>query len=275
MDGVATSSLASTWAITGTATSLGISLQVDPVQAGGGLNPQLRLDGFHDGSVRLHFVYGVGSFEDEPDTHILRSLAVTSISTGPESVSDWESYVFDDPVPTENHRLVSDDHFGFQGGGRSGIMSESQLVLDDSNSPSTGELVSGWWTRSNSLLVENDHNGGVLNGRVIVGWRWRADNAGSDPLTLRARPIGDGGARFFFVYDDREPPTIQFRRGRSNDDDAVDLSDAAFTLNWLFLGGRTPPSPGPFRCGLDETSDGLGCGRYDACPVDLPGRPTR
>lgn len=31
-----------------------------------------------------------------------------------------------------------------------------------------------------------------------------------------------------------------FRRGDGNDDSAVDIADAIFTLNWLFLGGRAP-----------------------------------
>jgi hypothetical protein len=33
---------------------------------------------------------------------------------------------------------------------------------------------------------------------------------------------------------------IAFRRGDCNDDGTVDISDAQFALNWLFLGGPTP-----------------------------------
>ena len=52
----------------------------------------------------------------------------------------------------------------------------------------------------------------------------------------------------------------------SNDDGKVDISDGVHTLAFLFLGGDAPPTPGPFGCGGDPTADGLGecasrCGR--------------
>jgi hypothetical protein len=83
-----------------------------------------------------------------------------------------------------------------------------------------------------------------------------------------------------------------FRRGDSNADGRVDISDAVYTLNWLFLGGAVPPcldaadvddsgeiditdghgvnvflflggspppAPGPFACGGDPTPDELTC----------------
>jgi len=40
----------------------------------------------------------------------------------------------------------------------------------------------------------------------------------------------------------------------------VDISDASYTLNFLFLGGPEPPAPGVGSCGADPTADGL-----DAC----------
>jgi hypothetical protein len=83
-------------------------------------------------------------------------------------------------------------------------------------------------------------------------------------------------------------PFNQFRRGDSNRDGAIDLSDGSFILNFLFIGGTPPPcrdaadtddsgeldisdginvfnflfagtdpppSPGPFECGSDPTED--------------------
>ncbi|MEM7235925.1 MAG: hypothetical protein AAF517_27405, partial [Planctomycetota bacterium] len=50
----------------------------------------------------------------------------------------------------------------------------------------------------------------------------------------------------------------------ANDDNAVDLSDSLHVLAFNFLGGNPPPAPFP-RCGLDETKDSLGCESYDPC----------
>ncbi len=44
----------------------------------------------------------------------------------------------------------------------------------------------------------------------------------------------------------------------ANDDSQVDISDAAFTLGYLFLGGPQPPAPYP-RCGTDDSDEALGC----------------
>ena len=50
----------------------------------------------------------------------------------------------------------------------------------------------------------------------------------------------------------------------ANDDGSVDLSDAVFVLAFLFQGG--PPPPAPFgECGVDPTSDVLGCDSYRFC----------
>ncbi|MBI4607330.1 MAG: VCBS repeat-containing protein, partial [Planctomycetes bacterium] len=95
-----------------------------------------------------------------------------------------------------------------------------------------------------------------------------------------------------------------FHRGDSNGDGGVDISDAVFTLGWLFSGGREPscleaanvdngpavdisdpiallnylfasgpaprePGPTPEPCGLDPDPDGsaldLGCAEYTRC----------
>ncbi len=50
----------------------------------------------------------------------------------------------------------------------------------------------------------------------------------------------------------------------SNDDGAVDLSDAVRTFGFLFLGDDPPPAPGPFTPGIDPTNDSLTCNQYPA-----------
>ena len=45
----------------------------------------------------------------------------------------------------------------------------------------------------------------------------------------------------------------------------IDISDAVFLLAGLFLGGRTPPPPFA-NCGVDPTTDVLGCNSSRHCP---------
>ncbi len=44
----------------------------------------------------------------------------------------------------------------------------------------------------------------------------------------------------------------------SNDDGVINLADSLATLEYLFRGGSPPPIPGPIDCGIDETEDLLG-----------------
>jgi hypothetical protein len=44
----------------------------------------------------------------------------------------------------------------------------------------------------------------------------------------------------------------------------VDLSDAIYTLGFIFLGTAGPPAPG-LECGYDFTADDLFCGEYLPC----------
>jgi hypothetical protein len=111
-----------------------------------------------------------------------------------------------------------------------------------------------------------------------------------------------------FGGEDRQPLTITvgdgpralFRRGDANGDGGVDLSDAVYTLSFLFGGGPTPdcrdaadadddqelsitdaiyslgylflsgeppPAPGPASCGDDPTADALPeCVAQRNCP---------
>ncbi|MBI4601217.1 MAG: hypothetical protein HY721_04570, partial [Planctomycetes bacterium] len=63
----------------------------------------------------------------------------------------------------------------------------------------------------------------------------------------------------------------------ANDDGLLDLSDAVFTIAYLFLGGEPPPYPFP-ACGPDLSLDALECRELAACaaePVLLPAGPGR
>lgn len=55
----------------------------------------------------------------------------------------------------------------------------------------------------------------------------------------------------------------------SNGDGTIDLTDAVYGLAYLFQGGPPPPAPGPLECGsLAEAV--LGCERYPACASPQP-----
>ena len=49
-----------------------------------------------------------------------------------------------------------------------------------------------------------------------------------------------------------------------NNDGQADISDAVFILSYHFLGGRPPPPPGP-DCGKDPEGGDLGCKSYTGC----------
>jgi len=56
--------------------------------------------------------------------------------------------------------------------------------------------------------------------------------------------------------------------GDSDDSGTIDISDAVYLLDFLFLGG--PPPPPPVRvCGIDRTADALACGAHSACPAPV------
>lgn len=53
----------------------------------------------------------------------------------------------------------------------------------------------------------------------------------------------------------------------SNDDGIVNISDPIAALGFLFLGDPAPPAPGPADCGSDPTADQLpACGQQPDCP---------
>jgi Zn-dependent metalloprotease len=50
----------------------------------------------------------------------------------------------------------------------------------------------------------------------------------------------------------------------ANDDNKLDISDGIFVLTYLFVGGAPLPDPGPQNCGQDPT-DSIGCDSYEGC----------
>ena len=51
----------------------------------------------------------------------------------------------------------------------------------------------------------------------------------------------------------------------STNDGNVDVTDAILLFNYLFLGGTAPAAPGPVSCGPDTGEDDLDCASYNSC----------
>ena len=51
----------------------------------------------------------------------------------------------------------------------------------------------------------------------------------------------------------------------ADDNGAINLTDAVYTLNFLFLGGTEIPEPAGAECGVDPTEDELGCANPPNC----------
>jgi Tol biopolymer transport system component len=87
---------------------------------------------------------------------------------------------------------------------------------------------------------------------------------GSGPVFVRGNADGQGSiditdALFSLTYlflGGTQPPCLE--AADANDDGKMDLTDATYTLGFLFLGGPAPPPPYPDP-GPDPTADLLGC----------------
>jgi PKD repeat protein len=138
-------------------------------------------------------------------------------------------------------------------------------------------------------------NGDRARGRQVT---YIYENAGEYMLSLTVitedRRVSLGIQQGIEVLDAQH---IVFRRGDSNTDSALDISDAIFTLSYLFADGASPSCgdaadsnddgvldiadaiamlshlfaaagdlPAPFgQCGIDPTVDELGCLEYAGC----------
>jgi hypothetical protein len=77
------------------------------------------------------------------------------------------------------------------------------------------------------------------------------------------KDITDAMVVLLHLFQGGEPPTCQDAED-GNDDGKIDLGDAVYLLNRLFLGGQRFPVPS-LHCGLDPTDDDLDCQGQQAC----------
>ena len=67
-----------------------------------------------------------------------------------------------------------------------------------------------------------------------------------------------------FLFLGSEAPVCA-RSADADDSGEIELTDAVYLLNFLFLGGDSPPVPGPLECGPDPTEDPLDCAAFPPC----------
>jgi hypothetical protein len=89
--------------------------------------------------------------------------------------------------------------------------------------------------------------------------RFRRGDVGGDGLVGVDDPI----ALFEFLFTGGESPSC-LKTADANDDGSIDVADGVAILLHLFAGVAGLPGPSA-RCGIDPTSDTLGCARFDPC----------
>jgi hypothetical protein len=246
-------------------------------------------------------------------------LAMVAYTLVPMSaVPEDGSYLLDDctgclappaaPVPIEGTLRL-----GLLEGDPAGL-GEVKYFVDSMSFRSLGGFASyeiggiGSWTRSNfsgvpprqqgSAVVDINADTGVLLTSPEGPVPQDAYGTGIDIVLKRENPqLDERSYTLHILAKLMEPQGRPFRRGDSNEDGEVNISDAVYSLLWLFSsgtaprcldtadadangvaeltdavfllmylfqGGSPPPAPGPANCG-EPLGPGLGCGVYPAC----------
>lgn len=76
--------------------------------------------------------------------------------------------------------------------------------------------------------------------------------------------ISDAVRTLMFLFQDASEPRC-LDAADASDDGGVDITDAILTLLDFFRPGTGIPDPGPFDCGSDPTGDTLGCAAHTLC----------
>lgn len=103
---------------------------------------------------------------------------------------------------------------------------------------------------------------GVQVGRIRVELR-RGDTNADGKVSL-----SDAVSGFGYLFQGARKPGCE-QAADANASGRIDISDSVYLLHWLFHGGQEPPSPGPEICGIVPAGSGLGeelpCGEYAPC----------
>ena len=102
-----------------------------------------------------------------------------------------------------------------------------------------------------------------LPGTLQAGQRFQRGNSNGDDRF----DLTDAIYTLEFLFRGTPASLSCMEAADSNDDGKVNLSDPVHTLRYLFLGMPAPAAPFP-GCGEDLTPDQLGCQSFVACPVE-------
>lgn len=117
-------------------------------------------------------------------------------------------------------------------------------------------------------------SGAASNAHEILSWTFVNEYA---PLTVRFRrgdtnaddtiDISDGIGILSFLFTGGKASPCK-KAADTNDDGTLDISDGVALLGHLFLGGKAPPEP-MTSCGTDPTMDELTCDSFPPCEQGL------
>lgn len=159
-------------------------------------------------------------------------------------------------------------------GDRMGVAAGAQGLAGFTASPTPGEaaiivanggrtLVNGFEYDSLDLcrVLDLVENEIVFLGGGGAGGQFRRGDCNTDGGV----DISDAAflLNFLFVFG---PASTCDDACDSNDDGGVDISDAAYKLNFLFVPGSPPPLAPGATCGGDPTADSIDCATYPGCP---------
>lgn len=161
-------------------------------------------------------------------------------------------------------------------------------------------ITAGTYVGTITLRIKYDSTGKTLEQELALellhhnGSEWVSVKVGQDTDADVIIGEVESLSPFQFVSPRTSTPLVNFRRGETNQDGTYDISDGVFTLlhlfagrstecpdaldanddgglnltdavyllNWLFISGAPIPPPGPAEAGLDQTADELGCTSY-------------
>jgi len=106
----------------------------------------------------------------------------------------------------------------------------------------------------------------ILNGFILT----RVDGSSGGPVFQRGNADGTGSTELtdgvfvlnFLFLGGTSPPCDD--AADVDDNGVLELTDGVFLLNFLFLGGSSPPAP-TGGCDADPTPDDLACAAFPAC----------
>jgi hypothetical protein len=124
---------------------------------------------------------------------------------------------------------------------------------------------------SHGTSLQDDPKGAVA--AEIISWLMAKATGSGGPVFRRGDSNADGTLNItdgiyvlnYLFLGGPEPPCQE--SANANDDATLNITDGIYILNYLFLGGPQPASPGPETCGEDPAGSpsALGCVTYTHC----------